>query len=145
MEKCVIAIMGPTASGKSTFAVELAKLVNCEIISADSAQIYKDLKVITARTADDEMEGIPHHLSGFLDLDFDFSVAEFIDHARRCMADIVSRGKIPIVAGGTGLYIRSLLEDYQIPAVPADEQFRDEMKKRRSRKAGLFSIVSFWR
>ncbi|MCE1249031.1 MAG: tRNA (adenosine(37)-N6)-dimethylallyltransferase MiaA [Firmicutes bacterium] len=136
MEKCVLAIMGPTASGKSSLAVEIAKSVNGEIISADSAQIYKDLKIITARTTEDEMGGIPHHLSGFLELDHDFSVAEFMDEARRCMADIVGRGKVPVVAGGTGLYIKSLLEDYQIPSVPADNEFREQMKQRALNEGG---------
>jgi tRNA dimethylallyltransferase len=130
MKNTVFAVMGPTASGKSSFAVKLAKKIGGEVISADSAQVYRDLRIITARTTDEEMQGVPHHLSGFLDLDLDFSVAEFIDSATRCMSEIAERGKIPVIAGGTGLYIKSLLEGYQIPAAPADPNFREKMQNR---------------
>lgn len=130
MKPPLIAITGPTATGKSSFAVSLAKELGGEIISADSAQIYKDLLILTARQPEEEMEGIPHHLMGFLDLPEDFSLAQYQEAAYKTIEDILSRGKIPILTGGTGLYIKAVLEDYRLPEAPPDEDFREEMHKR---------------
>ena len=130
MKPPLIAITGPTATGKSSFAISLAKTLDGEIISADSAQIYKDLLILTARLTEEEMEGIPHHLMGFLDLSQDFSLAQYQEAAYKAIEDILSRGKIPILAGGTGLYIKAVLEDYHLPEAPPDEDFRMQMNKR---------------
>ncbi len=130
MKPPLIAITGPTATGKSSFAISLAKELDGEIISADSAQIYKDLHILTARQTEDEMEGIPHHLMGFLPITEDFSLAQYQDAAYKTIEDILSRGKIPILTGGTGLYIKAVLEDYRLPEAPPDEDFRMQMNKR---------------
>ena len=130
MKSPLLAIMGPTATGKSDFAISLAKKVNGEIISADSAQIYKELQIITARIPPEEMQGIPHHLMGFLELGKGFSLAEYQKLAYEKITNILNRKKIPILVGGTGLYLRAVLEDYKLSEAPPDQKFRDEMKKR---------------
>ena len=115
----IISVVGPTASGKTRLAVELAKIFDGEVISADSMQIYQGMKIATAKPDKAEMQGIPHHLMDFLPPDKSYSVAMFTDDAKRCITDISSRGKLPVLAGGTGLYVDSLLrnikfsEDYE--------------------------------
>lgn len=123
----LITLAGPTASGKSSFAIALAKKIGGEIISADSAQVYRDLSIITARITPDEMEGIPHHLMGFLGLEEDFSLADFQKAAYGVIKEIAERGNIPIMAGGTGLYIKAVLEDYQFSDSAPNPEFRREM------------------
>lgn len=105
----LISVVGPTASGKTALAVELAKKYNGEIISADSMQIYKGMNIATAKPDEQEKQGIPHWLTDFLPSDKTYSVADFVSDAASCIKDIVSRGKMPIIAGGTGLYVDSLL------------------------------------
>ena len=124
----LLVIVGPTASGKSKLAIELAKLYNGEVISADSMQVYKDFTVITARTTDEEAEGIPHHLSGFLPLERSFSVAEYVELAREKAREIRSRGRLPIVCGGTGLYVSSLLDNISFEDSGADNELRSELE-----------------
>ena len=97
----LISVVGPTASGKTALAVELAKKYNGEIISADSMQIYKGMNIATAKPDEQEKQGIPHWLTDFLPSDKTYSVADFVSDAASCIKDIVSRGKMPIIAGGT--------------------------------------------
>jgi len=128
--KPLVVITGPTASGKSSFSISLAKEINGEIISADSAQIYGDLSIITARVRPEEMEGIPHHLTGFLGIDEDYSLGQYQKDAYKCIGEILERSKIPILTGGTGLYIKAVIEDYQFPDIPPDPVFREEMREK---------------
>ena len=103
----IIVVSGPTASGKTALAVELAKLYGGEVISADSMQIYTDMDVASAKATPEEQQGIPHHLMNFLDPSQSFSVAEWVGMAGKCADDILARGKTPVICGGTGLYISS--------------------------------------
>lgn len=123
----LISVVGPTASGKTALAVELAKHYNGEIISADSMQIYKGMSIATAKPTDEEKQGIPHHLTDFLPSDKTYSVADFADEAGRCIEDIVSRGKMPIIAGGTGLYVDSLLNGVSFEKQERNEEISNEL------------------
>ncbi len=126
----VIAVVGPTASGKTSLAVEIAKAVNGEIISADSMQIYKGMTVATAQPTEEEKQGIPHHLIAFLDPSETYSVAQFAEDAKKCIEDIASRGKVPVIAGGTGLYTDSLLGGIDFAEVPDNREMREKLKVR---------------
>lgn len=110
-KKTVIVIVGPTASGKTSLSIEIAKKMQGEIISADSMQIYKEMDVATAKPTLEEMQGIPHHLMGFLEPTENFSVADFKVKALSAIEDIFKRGKQPIVAGGTGFYVDTLIKN----------------------------------
>lgn len=128
MKPKVIAVVGPTASGKTKMAVELAKEIDGEIISADSRLVYKGFNIACAKPSVEEREGIPHHLMDIVEPEFDYSVGNFYDDAKQAIEDILSRGKTPIVAGGTGLYFRVLLEHYDLPRVEADYKLREELE-----------------
>lgn len=108
----IVVIVGPTGVGKTKLSVELAKKMNAEIINADSMQVYKNLDIATAKVKEEEKEGIPHHLFDICEVEDDYSVYDYQRDARRVLDDIQSRGKNAIVVGGTGLYIRALLYDY---------------------------------
>lgn len=123
----LISVVGPTASGKTALAVELAKKYNGEIISADSMQIYKGMSIATAKPSDEEKQGIPHHLMDFLQSDKTYSVADFVNDAKACIEDIVSRGKLPIIAGGTGLYVDSLLNGISFEKQERNEDISNEL------------------
>lgn len=125
----VIAVAGPTASGKTKLAIELAKELNGEVISADSRLVYKGFDIMTAKPTKDEMDGIPHYMIDIVEPEYDFSVAEFRDRAKILIDEISSRGKIPIVAGGTGLYFRILLENYALPKIECNPELRKELEK----------------
>ena len=107
----LLVIAGPTASGKTALAVELAKLYDGEVISADSMQIYKGLNIATAKPTVEEMQGVPHHLIDFLDAGEPFSVADYVTLASQKIREVRSRGHLPIICGGTGLYISSLVDN----------------------------------
>ena len=126
----VIAVVGPTASGKTSLAVEIAKAVGGEIISADSMQIYKGMFIATAQPSEEEKQGIPHHLISIIDPSETYSVAQFVSDAKKCIDDIVSRGNVPVIAGGTGLYIDSLLYGIDFGFVPDNSEMRDKLKDR---------------
>ena len=111
MAKPLVIIAGPTAVGKSDFAIELAKRINGEIISADSMQVYKGMDIGSAKVTESEMQGIRHYLIDILEPTDEFNVAVFKDYAQKAIDEIISHGKIPIVAGGTGFYIQALLYD----------------------------------
>ena len=105
----IICLAGPTASGKTALAVELAKELNAEIISCDSMQIYKRMDIGTAKPTHEEMQGIPHHMIDIIEPDEPFSVSRYCDMATPILEDILARGKTAIIAGGTGLYMDSLI------------------------------------
>ena len=125
----VLSVVGPTASGKTKLSVELAKALNGEIVSADSMQIYKGMDIGTAKPTFEEMQGIPHHLMGFLDSKENFSVAIYVEMAHKIIADIHSKGKLPIVTGGTGLYVDSLLNSIKFFDNTSDDSIRDKYSK----------------
>lgn len=124
----VLAVAGPTASGKTALAVALAKELDGEVVSADSMQVYREMQIGTARPNEEEMEGVPHHMLGFLPPTESFSVADYVERAAACIREIHARGKLPIVAGGTGLYIRSLLRGIRFSQMPEDEALRRELE-----------------
>lgn len=125
----VISIVGPTASGKTKLAVKLAQKFNGEIVSADSMQIYKGMQIATAKPTFDETEGVKHHLIDFVSPDETYSVAMFVKDASRCIADIYSRGKLPFMVGGTGLYVDSLLNNITFSVEQRDEKLSLELRK----------------
>lgn len=110
-KKTVIVIVGPTASGKTSLSIEIAKSIGGEIVSADSMQVYKEMDIATAKPTAEEMQGIPHHLISIIEADENFSVAAYKERAMKAIADIFSSGKIPVVVGGTGLYIDTLINN----------------------------------
>lgn len=130
MKPKVIAVVGPTASGKTKMAIELAHELDGEIISADSRLVYKGFDIAAAKPTMEEREGIPHYMIDIVEPEFDYSVGNYYDDAKKIIFDIVSRGKTPIVAGGTGLYIRILLEHYNLPRVEANYELRNELDKK---------------
>lgn len=132
----IVVITGPTASGKTWLAVELAKQYNGEVVSADSMQIYRRMDIGTAKPTPGEMQGIPHHMIDVADPEEDFSVARYVDMASRCVDDILSRGKLPILAGGTGLYIDSLLSGRTFAAFDGASPLRAELEGRYAREGG---------
>ncbi|QUR93572.1 tRNA (adenosine(37)-N6)-dimethylallyltransferase MiaA [Macrococcoides canis] len=109
----LIVIVGPTAVGKTALSIEVAKAVNGEIISGDAIQVYRGMDIGSAKITHEEMEGIPHHLIDILDPDEVYSAAQFKAHAEKLIEDIYSRGKTPMIVGGTGLYIQSVLYEYE--------------------------------
>ncbi len=125
----VICIVGPTACGKTSLSIELAKKINGEIISADSMQIYKHLDIGTAKVTVDEMQGITHHMINIISPDQDFSVADFKRICYEKIDDIVMRGKVPIIVGGTGLYVSSVILDMNFEEQEIDEEYRNMLYK----------------
>lgn len=126
----IIVVVGPTASGKSDFAVKLAKECNGEIISADSRQIYRGLDIGTGKITYEEMCGVPHHMLDIIDIDQNFSVAEYKRHALPLVEDILARGKTPIICGGTGQYIDSLIFNQSIPEVEPNLALRGHLEEK---------------
>lgn len=109
----ILAIVGPTAVGKTKLSIELAKLYNGEIINCDAMQIYKGLDIGTAKATKEEMQRVPHHLLSIREVEEDYSVYDYQKDARACIDDIKARGKIPILVGGSGLYLKAALYDYE--------------------------------
>lgn len=128
MKEKLLIITGPTGIGKTSLSIEIAKKINGEIISADSMQIYKYMDIGTAKIKDEEMDGIPHHLIDFLELDEDFSVSDFRERAKKIITSLNSEAKIPMVVGGTGLYINSLIYDLNFTRVASDEGIRARLE-----------------
>lgn len=121
-------IVGPTASGKTKLSIELAKAYAGEIISADSMQIYQEMDIGTAKPDEAEREGIPHHLLDFLPPDKSFSVADYVAAARECIAQVAKRGHLPILVGGTGLYVSSLLDGVDFSEATYDPALREKLR-----------------
>lgn len=130
MKKKVIAIIGPTAVGKTKMSIELAKALDGEIISGDSMQIYRGMDIGTAKATKQEMQGIPHYLIDIKDPAEAFSVAEFQGLASELIEEISNRGKVPIIAGGTGLYIQSILYNYNFSVAESNPEYRLFLEKR---------------
>ncbi len=126
----LISVVGPTASGKTRLGVMLAQRFGGEVISADSMQIYKDMDIATAKPTEEEMCGVPHWLVGFLSPSESFSVAQYVEAAKEKIEDIRSRGRLPIIVGGTGLYVSSLLNNISFSEDNADYALRKELEER---------------
>ena len=132
----ILVIAGPTASGKTALSVELALRHNGEVVSADSMQIYRRMDIGTAKPTLAERKGVPHHMLDVADPEEDFSVARYVDMAAGCIQDILSRGKLPILAGGTGLYIDSLLSGRSFAPFAPESPLRGELEARLAREGG---------
>lgn len=131
MEKTkIICVVGATASGKTDLSVKLAKAVDGEIISADSMQVYKNMPIATAVATKEEQDGVPHHLVEFLNTDETFSVADFVERAKVLIEEISARGRVPIVAGGTGLFVDSLVKNINFSEVGSNAEIRNELAKK---------------
>ena len=137
----ILVICGPTASGKTALAVELALRHRGEVVSADSMQIYRRMDIGTAKPTQAEMRGVPHHMLDVADPEEDFSVARYVDMAAKCVDDILSRGRLPILAGGTGLYIDSLLSGRTFAPFQPDSPLRGELEEQLRREGGAAMLA----
>ena len=137
----VIVICGPTASGKTALSIELAKKINGEIISCDSMQIYKYMNIGTAKPTLEEQKEVKHYLIDFVEPNQRYSVAEYKKDAEKAIAKILEKGKTPIIVGGTGLYIDSLIYGIEYPEIELDEEYRKELEKEIEEK-GLESLYN---
>ena len=137
----VIAVVGPTASGKSDLAVEICLRFDGEVVSADSMQIYKGMDIATAKPTETEKKGVPHHLMDFLPDTESYSVAEYQKAAGQAIDDIYSRGKLPVVVGGTGLYVDTLLNNIQLTGDSNHSKLREQLKVR-AEKEGMEALLS---
>lgn len=129
MKPKVIVIVGPTASGKTSLSIELAKQIHGEIVSCDSMQIYKDMNIGSAKPTKEEMQGIKHYLIDEVLPTERFSVAEYKKRAELAINEILKKGKTPIVVGGTGLYVNSLIYGIEYDDMKLDEKYRDQLMK----------------
>lgn len=134
----IVCVVGPTASGKTKMAVELAKQLGGEVISCDSMQIYRGMDVGTAKPTDEEMQGITHHMIDIAEPDEDFSVGRYVEMADACVQDVLSRGKTAVIAGGTGLYVDSLIAGRSFAPVPSTG--KREMLERRAETEGISAL-----
>lgn len=137
----ILVICGPTASGKTALAVELALRHHGEVVSADSMQIYRRMDIGTAKPTQAEMRGVPHHMLDVADPEEDFSVARYVDMAAKCVDDILSRGRLPILAGGTGLYIDSLLSGRTFAPFQPDSPLRGQLEEQLRREGGAAMLA----
>lgn len=138
MKRPMIILAGPTAVGKTAASILLAKAVDGEIISADSMQVYRHMDIGSAKIRPEEMEGVPHHLVDVLEPEEDFNVVRFQQMAKAAAEEIYARGRIPIVAGGTGFYIQALLYDIDFTENDGDSSFRRELEKTAEEKGGEY-------
>lgn len=136
----LIVVAGPTASGKTALGVELAKRLDGEVVSADSMQIYRGMDIASAMPTEDEMNGVPHHLIKFLPQSDRYSVAAYCQSANEVIADVVSRGKQPIIVGGTGLYINSLVDNIEFTQEETDLALREKLNSRLE-KEGIAALL----
>ena len=125
----VIVICGPTASGKTALSIEVAKKINGEIISCDSMQIYKDMNIGTAKPTKEEMGEIKHYLIDYVLPTERYSVAEYKKDAKKAIKEVIEKGKTPIIVGGTGLYVDSLIYEIEYPEIKFDEEYRKKLEK----------------
>lgn len=146
MEKIrLIAVVGPTASGKTALAVELAKKFDGEVISADSMQVYREMQVATAKPTKGEMQGIPHHLIDYVEPEEPYSLARYVEDAKAAIADVASRGKLPVLAGGTGLYVDTLLENRDLGNAGENEEFRRGLYALAEEKGNGYLLELLWK
>ncbi|WP_087972832.1 tRNA (adenosine(37)-N6)-dimethylallyltransferase MiaA [Oceanobacillus rekensis] len=129
MKKNVISIMGPTAVGKTNLSIEIAKKFNGEVISGDSMQVYKGLDIGTAKIKPSEMQGITHHMLDIREADQEFSVSDFKENVQKYINDITARGNLPIIVGGSGLYIQAALYDYNFSEAKRDHTITNKMEE----------------
>ena len=125
----VIVICGPTASGKTALSIELAKKIDGEIVSCDSMQIYEDMDIGTAKPTPEEMQGIKHYLIGYVSPEQRYSVADYKKDAKKAIKEIIEKGKMPIIVGGTGLYLDSLIYEIEYQEIIFDEDYRNQLEK----------------
>ena len=137
MKPKVVVIVGPTASGKTAVSIELAKKINGEIISADSMQIYKYMDIGTAKPTLDEMQGIKHYMLDVVMPDETFNVAKYKSMAESTIEEILKKGKVPIIVGGTGLYVNTLVDGIEFADVPGDEEYRNELIEKGYREGAM--------
>ena len=128
--KKVIVICGPTASGKTNLAIELAKKIDGEIVSCDSMQIYQEMNIGTAKPTKEEMQGIKHYVLDFVSPEKRYSVADYKKDAKKAIKEILQKGKKPIIVGGTGLYVDSLIYEIEYPGIEFDQSYRQQLEKR---------------
>lgn len=140
MKYPLLIICGPTASGKTSAGIELAKKLDGEIISADSMQIYKGMNIVTAVPDMEERQGIPHHLMNIIDPDKEFSVADYVSLASQKIREIYERGKLPIVVGGTGLYINSLADNISFEGVSGKTELRNALEAEAKEKGNGYML-----
>lgn len=138
MKPKVIVIVGPTASGKTSASIKLAKLINGEIISADSMQIYKEMTIGTAKPTIEEQEGIPHYLIDVVSPEETFNVTKYKELAEMAIEEILKKGKTPIIVGGTGLYVSTLINGIEFAEVGEDLVYREEMTKLAEEKSAEY-------
>lgn len=138
MKPGIIVIAGPTASGKTALGVEIARRYNGEVISADSMQVYKGMDIATAKPSEKEMQGIPHHLIDFVERTESFSVADYVSLAAARADEITARGKVPVIVGGTGLYITSFMNNVSFPEIKGDEKIREDLRKQAAEYGNSF-------
>ena len=139
MSRKIIVILGPTASGKSELAVKIAKKFNGEIISADSRQVYKRLDIGTGKITKKEMRGVPHHCIDIVSPRKVFTVSDFKKHAEKAIENIFAKNKIPIIVGGTGLYIQAIVDNIALPEVKPNWKLRKELEKKTTEE--MFAIL----
>ena len=132
----VVAVVGPTATGKSDIAVQIALRHDGEIVGADSRQLYRGMDIGTAKPSREQRAAVPHHLIDIVEPDEAYSIALYLRQARRAIADILGRGKLPVVAGGSGQYVWGLLEGWQIPEAPPSPELRAELEARAASEGG---------
>jgi len=140
MKPKVVVIVGPTASGKTALSIELAKRINGEIISSDSMQIYKDMDIGTAKVTKEEMQGIKHYLVDFISPDTRYTVSDFKKDSENAIKEIIEKGKTPIIVGGTGLYVNSLIYGIEYQDMNFDEEYRDKLMKIAESDEGLAKL-----
>ena len=129
MQPKLVVITGPTRSGKTVLGVMLAQRLGGEVVSADSMQIYRGMDIGTAKPTPEEMQGVPHHMIDIADPTENYSVSRYAAEATACVDDILARGKLPIVVGGTGLYLRALRQPMAMGEAAADESIRQELQQ----------------
>ena len=137
----VIVICGPTASGKTALSIELAKKINGEIVSCDSMQIYKEMDIGTAKPTKEEMQEIPHYMINTIFPNERYSVADYKKDAKKAIREIIKKGKVPIIVGGTGLYVDSLIYEIEYPDIKFDEKYRQELEEQ-VQKDGLEKLYN---
>ena len=136
----IIVIVGPTASGKTALSIELAKRINGEIVSCDSMQIYKDMTIGTAKPTEEEMCGIKHYLIDCVQPNERYSVAEYKNEAEKAIEQIIKKNKTPIIVGGTGLYVDSLIYGIEYPDIKIDEEYRNKLEQ----EADLYGLEALY-
>ncbi len=136
----LVAVVGPTASGKTKLAVEICKKLNGEVISCDSMQIYRGMDIATAKPTVEETQGIPHHLIGFVKITDTYSVATYCEDAKKIISDVHKRGKLPVLAGGTGLYYSSLVDNISFAEEDTDYEYRVKLRKTAQEKSPAYLL-----